>query len=75
MRAVSLGGWVGSTSLGWALGLILVIVLVLGSETIGMGSAGVGLLQSRAPRGLLSNAPLQGASFLSLPTIWRTRQA
>jgi hypothetical protein len=51
---------------GWALGLILLIVLVLGSEMIGLGSAqtpvglgvgaGVGLLQSRELRGLLPNA-------------------
>ena len=68
MRTVSLGAWVRSTSLGWALGLILLIVLVLGSEVIGPGSAqtpvgpgvgaGVGLLQSRALRSLLPNARL-----------------
>lgn len=68
MRTVSLKAWVRSTSLGWALGLILVIVLVLGSEMIGLGSAqtpvglgvgaGVGLLQSRALGSLLPNARL-----------------
>ena len=66
MPASHLDQWVWRTWLGWTLGLLLAIVAAMVGDAIGAGEsqtligvgmgAGVGLLQGRAIRGIISNA-------------------